>query len=120
MITDLPAADLPAQFAADLGAVQRPGIDLWGLYTAKEAAAYLRLAQVKGIYDIPETDLPRRRIGPNRGAHRWMGADLFCYALGMEPVPMERIMQDFREAMRRPVPSVQSLHTERPGKRRVL
>jgi len=75
--------------------------DLWRLYTAREAADILGLDR-STIYDIPEHDLPRCRVGPSRGSTRFMGADLLAYMKGLEPVDYEQMIRELRKQLRKP------------------
>lgn len=50
------------------------------LLTALEAAQLLRL-DVRTVYDIPEDQLPRYRLGRGRGAVRFAMADVEAYAV---------------------------------------
>jgi len=79
-------------------------LDPFELYPAPEAAAFLSIDR-STLYDIPEGDLPRCRVGPARGATRWMGADLLAYSRGLEPLDYESLIQDLRSEMRRPHPT---------------
>lgn len=75
--------------------------DPWRLYKAEEAADVLGLDRAT-MYDIPETELPRCRVGPARGSTRWMGADLLAYARGLEPIDYEETLSNLRERLRQP------------------
>lgn len=75
--------------------------DPWKLYKVREAADILGLDCVT-MYDIPETELPRCRVGPARGSTRWMGADLLAYARGLDPLDYQSLIKDLREEIRRP------------------
>lgn len=55
------------------------------VYTAEEAADVLGLSRKQTMFEIPEAELPRRRIGPRRGATRFLGCDLLRYVLGLPP-----------------------------------
>lgn len=79
-------------------------LDPFELYDAQEASAFLDLDR-STLYDIPESDLPRCRVGPARGSTRWMGADLLAYARGLDPLDYEAIIEDLREEMRQPHPT---------------
>lgn len=49
-------------------------------YTPAEAAALLGFgSRMKTIYDVPERQLPRRRVGPNEGRVLFLGRDLIAY-----------------------------------------
>lgn len=62
-------------------------IELQRLYPAEHANRLLGFSPKRmTIYDIPEADLPRCRVGPSRGATRFLGADLLAYAKGL-PAP---------------------------------
>ena len=93
--------------------------DLWRLYRAREAADILGLDRTT-MYDIPESDLPRCRVGPARGSVRWLGADLLAYVKGLDPVDYEAVIEHLKEQLRRPHGSVQRLSRSRSGKKRVL
>jgi hypothetical protein len=111
--------ELQAQIAGALDQAVRGGIEPWRLYTARQAAELLGLDYYKSVYEIPEADLPRCWIGPNRGSLRFMGADLLCYAKGLPAVDFARLVDAFRDSLRRPS-NVQPLPTEKGGKRRVF
>lgn len=76
-------------------------LDPYGLYGSRDAAEYLGIDR-STLYDIPEADLPRCRVGPARGSTRWMGADLLAYARGLEPLDYESILDELREKLRSP------------------
>lgn len=75
--------------------------DPWKLYNAREAADILGLDRAT-MYDIPETELPRCRVGPARGSTRWMGADLLAYARELDPLDYQVLIERMRDEMRRP------------------
>lgn len=54
------------------------------LYTAPEVQKILRFKRVKTVYEIPEEDLSRLRIGKGRRQVRFLGQDLLDY-LGLGP-----------------------------------
>lgn len=49
------------------------------LYSAAEAAQVLGFRRRNTIYEIPERDLPRTRVGPRRGRTMFRGEDLLAY-----------------------------------------
>lgn len=49
------------------------------LFTAAEAAHALGLRRRNTVYEIPECDLPRTRVGPRRGRTMFRGEDLIAY-----------------------------------------
>lgn len=85
-----------------------PGIRSTALYTAREAAAWLRLSNWKSVYEIAETELPRCKIGPSRGRIRYWGADLLCYVRGMPPLDMQTVIDAVRERITGPGTAVQA------------
>ncbi len=76
------------------------------LYTAKEAAAWLRMSNYRAIYEISEAELPQCRVGPKRGRIRYMGADLLCYARGIKPIDIKGALEELRSRISRPGPRV--------------
>lgn len=97
--------DLLEPHLARSGAAETSELDPFKLYTAQEAATILGLDRTT-IYDIPEADLPRCRVGPARGSTRWMGADLLAYAQGLDPIDYESLLKDLRETLQQPHSSV--------------
>lgn len=91
--------DLLGQHAGRPG-VDESNLDPFELYSTSEAADFLGLDR-STLYDIPESDLPRCRVGPARGSTRWMGADLLAYSRGLEPLDYEAMLDDLRTEMRR-------------------
>lgn len=70
------------------------------LYSAKEAAALLGFSSKRDtMSEIPETDLPRCRVGPARGGVRYLGADLLAYAKGAEPVDTQALLDGARDRL---------------------
>ena len=55
------------------------GIELKRFYNADEVSEALGLRRRKTIYEIPEEDLPRYRVGPGRRTVRFLGRDLVNY-----------------------------------------
>ena len=49
------------------------------LFTAAEAAQALGFRRRNTVYEIPECDLPRTRVGPRRGRTMFRGEDLLAY-----------------------------------------
>lgn len=95
-------------------ATEESELDPYELYRSKEAAEFLGIDR-STLYDIPEADLPRCRIGPARGATRWMGADLLAYARGLEPLDYESILDELRENLRTR-PQANSDSTDEPNR----
>lgn len=89
-------------------------LDPYELYGSREAADYLGIDR-STLYDIPEADLPRCRVGPARGSTRWMGADLLAYARGLEPLDYESILDELRDELR-PGPAARSDRTDEPNR----
>lgn len=91
-------------------------IQPWRCYTAHEAAAWLGLpdprTSSKAIYHIPETDLPRRYVGEQRGSIRFLGIDIICYILGVPPMDLSAEVEKVRSALR-PAAKPKPLHTTR-------
>jgi hypothetical protein len=81
-------------------------VDDHQLYTAEDVAKILGLTNAKTVYDIPETELPRQRVGPRRGSVRFLGIQVRRYIQGLPPL-------DFVEK------DVLSL-PEAPGKHRLV
>jgi hypothetical protein len=90
-------------------------LDPFRLYTAREAADVLGLDRAT-MYDIPESELPRCRVGPARGSTRWMGADLLAYARSLDPVDYESVLEEVRSELRR-VPSGDGAPNDGPVER---
>lgn len=93
------------------------------LYSAEEANALLGFGDRLTIYEIPEHDLPKCRVGPKRGATRYLGANLLAYALGL-PVPelgpmLERARGELEARLSSPG-RIAGTVGERPGRRRVV
>lgn len=68
-------------------------------YTAREAATLLRLSRVDSIYEIPEAELPRCRVGPSRGSVRFYGADLLAYAKGLVGVDYQDVITRLKDRL---------------------
>lgn len=94
---DLDTAEHFAPLLALLAAVQPPpvvppetlaaaGFDLWRGYTAAEAGTILGIKRTGTLYEIPEAELPRVRVGPARNAVRFFGVDLLCYMRKLKPI----------------------------------
>ena len=49
------------------------------LFSAAEAADALGFRRKNTVYEIPECDLPRTRVGPRRGRTMFRGEDLIAY-----------------------------------------
>jgi hypothetical protein len=75
-------------------------LDPFELYDSTGAAEFLGIDR-STLYDIPETELPRCRVGPARGSTRWMGADLLAYARGLDPIDYKSVLDELREELRR-------------------
>jgi hypothetical protein len=75
-------------------------LDPFELYESTGAAEFLGIDR-STLYDIPETELPRCRVGPARGSTRWMGADLLAYARGLDPIDYKSVLDELREELRR-------------------
>lgn len=93
-------------------------IRLTGMYTAREAAAWLRLSNWKSIYEIAEKELPRCKVGPRRGRIRYLGADLLCYVRGIEPLDIGATMTELKSRLSKPHGHFQS--TEHRSPMRIL
>jgi hypothetical protein len=78
LVAALAPAAAPEPLTLDLTGVPE-GFDLWRAHTVEEAAAFLGLKRTNTLYEIPEAELPRCRVGPTRSAVRYFGLDLFCY-----------------------------------------
>jgi len=77
-------------------------LDWHRLYTAEEVAALLGLSRKRTVYDIPEHDLPRRWVGPQRGSLRFYGLDILCYIHQLPPVDMGEVIDALRSQISRP------------------
>ena len=55
------------------------GIDPQRFYDADEVSKALGLRRRKTVYEIPEDDLPRYRVGPGRRTVRFLGRDVVTY-----------------------------------------
>ena len=73
-----------------------------GLYTVREAAAWLRISNFKAVYEIAESELPRCRVGPNRGRIRFLGADLLCYARSLPPIDVRGVLNELKDRLSKP------------------
>lgn len=94
------------------------------LYTPEEAARLLGFGtpeepRTKTLYDIPEADLPKCRVGPARGAVRYFGADLIAYAKGLPPLDYGEHIDRIRRQLARPSP-VRPMTADPAAPRRVL
>ena len=69
------------------------------LYTAADANRLLGFKRMT-IYEIPETDLPRCRVGPARGSLRFLGADLVAYAKGVPVADTQALVDGARAELR--------------------
>lgn len=100
-----------------LSQIPTTGINPWRCYKAHEAAVWLGLPDPRGgnkaIYSIPESDLPRRRIGPSRGRVRFLGMDLICYILGEPPMDLSTELDRIRAALQSPVSPKPLPHVKR-------
>lgn len=63
------------------------------LYTPREVAEYMRFSDVNSVYNIPETELPRHKVGPNRGSVRYSGINILRYTQGSTPVDISAITE---------------------------
>ncbi|MEM6327830.1 MAG: hypothetical protein AAF791_11990 [Bacteroidota bacterium] len=124
----IPEADLPRVLAL-LRAVVTPDahrrIDPDVLYTAPEANARLGFGERLTIYEIPETDLPKCRVGAGRGSVRYLGADLLAYARGLDVPDLQPVLDGARvrleDRMGRPSPVVGTVGAGRgQGRRRIV
>lgn len=68
-------------------------LDFFRMYTAKQAGEYLGLSANR-VYEIPESELPRVRTG---GRVRYIGINVFLYAVGVAPVDTCLLGQQVRE-----------------------
>jgi hypothetical protein len=89
----------PRDLASSFSKGDRSPLVPTALYTARDAAEWLRLSNWKGIYDIAETDLRRSWIGPNRGRIRFLGADLLAYLRGEKPIDLQAVMEGLQSAI---------------------
>lgn len=77
---DTQTTKTPTPYGADSTMLIEPN----HLYTAGEVAELFRFDRTKTVYEIPEVDLPRIRVGRGRRQIRFLGTDLLAY-LGLEP-----------------------------------
>lgn len=105
--------------SADVQLAAPSAFEPWRAYTAKEAAEFLGLARTDSVYEIPEVELPRVRVGPNRGSVRFLGADLVCYAKALAPIDYEAVRDQFEDRLKRPAPAAMTL-PGRPGRKRIV
>lgn len=108
-----PAATSPTRGVAEEYS-NVPGIRPLGLYSVREAAAWLRISNFKSVYEIPESELPQCKVGPKRGRIRYWGADLLCYIRGFPPFDMQSAMEDLRASIARPGASVHAIPSSDP------
>jgi len=102
----------------DLGSA---GFDLWKSYAAGEAAEILGLKRRGSIYEIPEAELPRSRVGPARGSTTFLGLDLLVYMKGLSPVDWQAVRDRAEGLGPGRLPSVRPLGASAGrGRRRVL
>lgn len=97
------------------------------LYTPDEVARIFGFGtpdapRTKSVYEIPEAELPKLRIGAARGAVRYLGADLLSYARGLPPrdteADLDAARQRLTDRLARPGPVTGAVGT--PGRRRIL
>jgi hypothetical protein len=67
------------------------GLEPLRLYTARDVANYLGLTDHKGVYTIPESELPQSRVGPRRGAVRYFGIQVMRYAQNLPPADLSQL-----------------------------
>lgn len=94
-------------------------VDPWRLYSSEQAAHVLGLDDRDRVTRIAEAELPKRWGGPNRGALRYLGADLLCYAAGLPPLDLEPVRDRLAARLDRTVPTVQALSASK-GRKRLL
>ncbi|MEE8042599.1 MAG: hypothetical protein V3T15_07390 [Pseudomonadales bacterium] len=82
-IVDDVSARLIAQGAAQPQA--RPAPTLKPFYTAKELATRWNFSKADTIYEIPEIELPRRRVGASRGKTLFYWLDVLTYEGTLTP-----------------------------------
>ena len=61
------------------GAISESATALQVFYTAKELAQRWHFSKADTIYDIPEIELPRRRVGVRRGKTLFYWLDVLAY-----------------------------------------
>lgn len=83
-------------------AIGESAFDPWKIYTYREAAVFLRLSSSSRISEIPESDLPRTRVGMLRGSLGILGADLVTYAKGLPPVDYAGLRESWLEQAHSP------------------
>ena len=96
------------------------GIEPMRVYTAEEVAELLRTGMdgrentnTASVYRIDKRDLPRvKRIGTKIG---FLGINVLCYMHGLEPIDMERVIEDYRARLMNDRPKVKPLRNSTAG-----
>lgn len=94
-------------------------VDPWRLYTSKQAAGILGIDDRDTVTRIDETELPKRWVGPNRGALRYLGADLLCYATMLPPLDVALVRDRLAARLNRTAPTIQAMPASK-GRKRLL
>ena len=100
-----------ARLALDLSVLQAgpgstsPSTALKPFYTAKELAARWNFKKPDSIYEIPEIELPRRRVGAGRGKTLFYWLDILVYE-GTLTTEMAYALQEKRLALLEGSPQV--------------
>lgn len=127
LVRDAVAAALAAAPPATAGTDPR-AVHPDRIYTAEEANDLLGFGRTKSermtIYDIPEEELPRCRVGPKRGASRFLGADLVAYARGLALPDIQALADGARgrlaERLERPSPVAGAVGASAGSRRRIV
>lgn len=95
-------------------------------YSTREAAELLAM-HPSDVTRIPEKELPKRKIGLNRGRNGYLGIDILCYQLRRPPVDLGALVDRVGGCDIRPTnvpapaaPVVRPIRAGMPGKTRVL
>lgn len=73
------------------------------LMTTAEVRDYLRFSKSARVYEIPETDLPVRKVGRGRGSNRYFYIDVLRYAAGLPPIDIQGTLEEQEQRAHRPV-----------------
>ena len=76
-----PIADTAPTDCRGNGSQSEAQVYIGKLFTAAEAADVLGFRRRNTVYEIPERDLPRTRVGPRRGRTMFRGEDLLAYII---------------------------------------
>lgn len=99
-------------------ALEGSSIQPMRVYTAEEAGNLLGFTRWQTIYEIPECELPKCRIGPARRSVRYFGADLLAYLKGVDPLDVGAILDEVRSRIGVPAPVMPAPNAH--GKTRIM